>query len=191
MAITSITQVTIGNAVRVTVVSDLSGKVYYHWYADGQWVGVSVAAQRTFNLQPLEDLQIDVIDTNDPDYDYLDNAPAAYPRRRTLFWYPSPSSDVDHYLVEETPDGDEVTVTAKVPHRPEIWQYQLTTGRLQQQGEHLGGLGYSWWVRAVDRLGNVGGQTALAINRPQFGREDAPNFALALEVDTTVTISAA
>ncbi len=59
--ITSVEQVRHWNSITVSVVSDLDGVVYYHWWLDGMYVGVTAAAEKSFWVETGEQAAIEVL----------------------------------------------------------------------------------------------------------------------------------
>jgi len=174
-----------GNFTTVTVISDLGGTIYYHWYCDGALLCSTQAPSHTFWLPAAEQSRIEVLDTNDPDFDAVANAPAGYPARKTLWWIRSPAEDVLHYRVEQKQDAGAWAQIAELPAVAGQWDYTLITDRLTDLAE------YTWRVVAVDELGNE--STAAVIGPERIVRiPDAVEFEIAFDPETTrVTFAAA
>ena len=185
MSITAYSQVRIGNVTRVTVTSDLSAPIYYHWYLNGSWSGVTTGPGKSFHLGDGDQARIEAIDTNDPAYDGIANAPDGWPARRTIWWCRSVDSDVVRYRVEQQKDGGDWSTLGTVQAVAGQWPYSLLTGRLDDLAT------YAWRVYPVDAAGNDG--TALTLDSEKIVRTpDGPDFAIAFDDGTTkVTFSAA
>lgn len=186
MAITAASVMRYGQMTEVRVTSDLSADpVYYHWFNHGAYLGRTTTPMVTVSPQAGEQLRVAVIDTTDPDYDPIANAPDGYPARRTIKWHTSQASDVSHYHVEENEDAGGWTKIGTVAHDGKTWQYTFTTLPLTDLAS------YQFRVKAVDTAGNEG--TALTLAAATVVRTpDAPAFALSFDEGTTkVTISAA
>ncbi|NLE62138.1 MAG: hypothetical protein GX616_27590 [Planctomycetes bacterium] len=180
--ITAQTITRIGEIVTVTVTSSLSGTVYYHWYLDGQWYGVSTIGERTFYLAAGEQARLAVVDTTDADFDYEAGNPEPYPARRILWWVRSLSTDLDYYRIDARKDGGDWSVVATVPRDGEAWDYQWTTGRLDDL------TAYQWRVVPVDLAGNDGDPVATdaetIVRHP-----DGITFTVALEETGEITFT--
>jgi hypothetical protein len=134
-------------------------------------------------LQPNEQIQIEVIDTNDPDFDPIANAPAGYPARRSIFWIRSTDADVAHYRLEQRKDAGTWSTVANRYDRAGKWAYILQTGILVDLAS------YEWRIIPVDHAGNDGDSISLAAETI-VRTPDAPNFALAFdEITRRVTFS--
>jgi len=174
----SYTVTTVGDTTTVTVASTLTPPVYYFWYLDGQYLGMTEEATRAFNLLAGEQARIDVLDSTDEDFDPYANAPAAYPSRKTIFWIRSPATDVDYYRVEQQADGGEWETVETIPADPDAWSYSSLTERLDDLTT------YAWRIIPVDVVGNDG--TPLAFAAELIVRiPDAPAFAVTIDPDTS------
>jgi len=149
MSITSTNVHRIGAVTTVTVISDLVGTVYYHWYLDGAYVGETIAPTRSFSLAVAEQARLDVVDTLNPDFDALAAPPAAFPGRYTVHWVRSLSADVKEYLVEQQIGAGAWVELARVPHDPHAWDYYLLTGKLTDL------MNTTWRITTLDIAGNV------------------------------------
>lgn len=185
MAITAYSQVRVGSTTTVTVTSDLTGVIYYHWYVDGAYVGMTLLPTRTFQLEPGEQVRIEANDTNDVDYDPVANAPHGAPARRSLWFVRSVDDDVAEYNIEQQQDGGAFTQIATVPHDDQRWAYSVLTDRLDDLSD------YGWRAIAVDDAGNEG--SALTLGSETVVRTpDAPDFAISFDSGTSrVTFSSA
>jgi len=99
MTITSETATREGGSTTVTVTSDLTAPVYFFWYVDGAYIGRTTIGRRGFALEPDDQARIDVLDSNDPDFDAIANAPNGFPARRTLVWNRSIDTETNHYIM--------------------------------------------------------------------------------------------
>ena len=185
MAITDIQTNRAGNVTTVTVTSDLSGTIYYHWYIDGSFIATTQLNVYQFYLENDDQVRIEINDTNDPDYDPIANAPAGYPARRTIYWVRSQDSDVRHYRIEQQKDGGGWASIGEVLHDVNQWAYSLESPRLDDLSE------YEWRIIPVDLAGNDG--TALALDSEKIVHTpDAPDFTVTFnEGPDTVTFAAA
>jgi hypothetical protein len=180
--ITSQTITRIGEIVTVTVASSLSGTVYFHWYLDGQWSGRSTVGTRSFYLAAGEQARLAVQDTNDADYDYEANNPEPYPARRILWWIRSLATDVDYYRIDHRKDAGDWTAVATVPRDRERWDYQWTTGRLDDLTD------YQWRVVPVDTAGNDGTPVA-TVAETIVRHPDGITYTAALEATGELTLT--
>src|SRR5690348_4345376 len=77
----SLTQARAGNVTTATATTSLSGIVYYYWYLDGIYVGVTSSAtgssSRTFALTRGQQSRVDCLTSNSADFDFIANAPDA------------------------------------------------------------------------------------------------------------------
>ena len=185
MSITAIDQVKDGRTTTVTATSSLSGTVYYHWYIDGAWIDCTTTNVYTFVLEYGEQVRISVLDTDDPDFDAIANAPDGYPARRTISWVQSDDDDVAKYRIEQRQDfGDWVTL-GHVAHDDTQWAYRYLTGRLTDLAT------YEWRVVPIDSAGNDG--THYQFDPVTIVRApDSPNFTISFDSGTAkVTFAAA
>lgn len=179
MSITAYSTVRTGLATTVTATSSLSGTVYYHWFQDGAYLGVSTTPSKAFALAPGDQSRIEAVDTNDPDYDPLFNPPAGYPARRTITWIRSLDEDVARYRIEQY-KGLEVTpeATFYVLHESAKWLYLWLSGRLNDLTN------YYWTVTPVDAAGNDG--TIIQMDSQRVVRTpDSPTFTATFDAGTT------
>ena len=185
MAITGYTQTRAGNITRVTVTSDLSppagGVIYYHWYLDGGYQGVtrssSTTSSKTFMLDQSEHVRIVCQDSLDANYDAIANAPVGYPARRTIEWVRSVDPAVARYLVTQIV-GVDIDQVANLPALSGRWQYRFVTPPLADLTS------YTWRIAGYDAAGNAG-------NWKQVGAEkivhtpNAPRFTVSFDAGTT------
>lgn len=170
MAITSYTVQRSGTITTVTVQSDLEGTVHYFWYVDGSFVGRSLGTRRSFSLAVDEQAEIEVLDSIDPEFDAVANAPEGFPARHTLRWVRSTDDDVALYRVEQKAGAGEWTQIGTVTHTG--WEHSFLTGRLDDLTD------YEWRVWPVDKAGNVGTEIAVEARRV-VRTPDAPDFTAA------------
>jgi hypothetical protein len=185
MAITSYQQQRFGTLTIVTVTSDLSGTIYYHWYIDGAFIASTQSPMRSFTLETGDQIRIEVKDTNDADYDPIANAPDGYPARRTIWWIRSTDDDVVSYRVEQKKGAGDWTSIGIVQRNGEAWTYSLLSPRLDDLNA------YQWRVIPVDVAGNDG--TARTVDAEDVVRtSDAPDFTISFDSGTAkVTFAAA
>jgi hypothetical protein len=184
MSITNYTTVNLGGTVQVLVTSDLVGVVHYHWFADGLYVGHTLAANKFFVLGDGEQLKIEVIDTLDPVYNVAAAAPLAYPARRTLSWVRSIDADVAYYEITEQAGTADPVVLGTVLANAKTWDYSYRTGRLTDLTT------YTWTITPYDAAGNAG--TPLVITELVVRVPEAPGFTATFDEGTTlVTIAGA
>jgi len=176
MTITNYQITRLGVTVSVTATSDLEGDVWYHWYLDGLYQGVTTSPTRRFVLEG-EQARVEVVDTNDAAFDPYADPPESFPARRTVWWVRSLDSDVDHYRVEEKEGSGAWTTLGIVQHDASKWSYELVTGRLTDLTD------YEWRVIPVSKVGNDGSPVELAAERI-VRTPDAPAFTIAYDADT-------
>ena len=183
MTITDYQTIRNENLTRVIVTSDLAGTVYYHWYLDGVLVGSTESSEFWFSLEIGEQARVEVLDTNDPDFDPLQNAPEGWPARRLLWWVRSIDASIDHYRVEQQQNAGAWSIVARVPHDGNLWHYWLLSGRLDDLSD------YAWRIVPVDAAGNDGDWTLIGPEKI-VRTPDAPDFAIAYDAGTDkVTIT--
>ncbi|MCG8407568.1 MAG: hypothetical protein MI923_20415 [Phycisphaerales bacterium] len=186
MAITNQQQRRTGNVTRIIVESDLVGEIFFHWYVDGAYVGVTLQGQREFRLDAGEEFVVDVIDTIDPDFDPIANAPQAWPARRTIWWVQSQDPDIDHYRVLQIAGGLPSEI-CRIPHDPAKWTYSCLSPRLPDLAL------LRFFVLPVDQSGNVG--QSIEIQSPGHTvvrTPDSPAFNVTFDPGTSrVTITEA
>ena len=168
MTITSETTKKSGGMTTVTVVSDLSGTIYYHWFIDGSFVGQTQHGTLAIYLAPEDQVRIEAIDTNDVDFDSVANAPQGFPARRTLFWTHSVDVDPVRYVIKQQKDGGSADTIGELPVGL-AWSFVFLTPRLDDLAVYL------WQLIPVDALGNDG--TTLIIGFETVVRTpEAPEF---------------
>jgi len=167
-----------GNVTTVLVHTVLTGTVYYHWYLNGVYVGVTRSPRRSFYVADEEQADIEVIDTIDVDFDPVASAPAAYPDRRTLWWVRSvDAAGAESYRVEQQKDGGNWTEVATLDALEGQWTYEYITARLDDLAS------YAWRVIPVDRAGNDG--TAITLDAELVVRTpDAPEYTATFDSGT-------
>lgn len=168
----------IGTATLITVSSDLSGTVYFHWYIDGAYVGLTTEGEKSFVLPAGDQSIIDVEDTTDPNFDPIANAPTGYSARRTLVFERSIDTDVDRYLIEQKRGAAAYVSLGFMKHDPGQWVYEFLTPRLDDLAT------YTWRVTPIDLAGNSG--TPKVIGPELIVRTpDAPRFSATFDPGTT------
>lgn len=184
MAITSVTYARIGDVTRVFATSDLGAGAIFVWYLDGAYLSKTSAAYHDFQLAPDDQARVDVLDTTDPDFDAIANAPVAYPARRSLWWVRSPETDVAYYVVTQQEGAGPIVTVARVLQTAEAWALGWLSDRLDDLST------FTWTVTPYDLAGNAG--TSKAFVEKVVRRPDAPNFSIAFNSPaTTVTIASA
>jgi hypothetical protein len=157
------------NYVIATATSNLAGRVYYHWYINGQFRSSGLANTKTFFIRDGDTLRIECIDTNNPVFDSIANAPESVPDRFTIFWLQSQDTDVAEYSVQQNKDAGGWSEIARITHDDGQWAYEFTTERLVDLST------YQFRVIPYDVPGNAG--TALTMTSEKIVRTpDAPNW---------------
>ena len=185
MSITSIETTRFGNVTHVVATSDLGGTVYFHWYVDGAWLGMSLGGEWDLFLPLGDQARVECIDTNDADFDAIAGAPAGWPARRTLWWVRSLAEDCDQYRVEQKLGAGDWSTVAIVHQEPNRWEFSVLTDRLDDLAD------YTWRIVPVDLAGNDG--TPIEIGPERIVRTpDSPNYTISFDTETTkVTFTAA
>ena len=168
-----------GSIVTVTATSNLAGdgSVWYHWFLDGSFMASSQSNVYSVFLQPDEQARVDVLDSVDPDYDPIANAPVGYPARKSVYWYRSFETDIDFYRVDQNKASAGWTEVGRVPHSDSLWAYSLFTPRLTDLTS------YEWRVMPVDLAGNDGTATTFAAETI-VRTPDAPEFTMVYDEGT-------
>ena len=181
MAITSIEQSRNGNVTTVVATSGLAGDVRFYWYLDAAFVASTVSGTKSFVLERDDQARVDVLDSIDPAFDPVANAPVGYPARRSVSWVRSLDDDVGSYRVDQRQDGGSWTAIGSVPHEANRWSYSVLSPRLVDLD------GYEWRVVPVDLSGNDG--TALSLGSAVVVRTpDAPRFTVSFD-DATARVT--
>jgi len=176
---TSFTWKRVNNTTIVTVVPILAGTVYYFWYQDGRLVGQTQKPTKTIVLTPGDSARLEVLQTNDPAFDPIANAPVGYPPRRTLEFVRSLDPSIERYRIEQKVGSGAWTILGYVRDNPTQWSYRYQTGRL------LDLTSYSWRVVPMNAAGNDG--TPVSLGPGGGGAEfivrtpDAPTFNVAFQ----------
>jgi len=175
----------LGDVTQIDVTTWLAGVVYYCWYLDGILIDTTTSPRLWIQTAVGYQARLEVIASNDPDFDTESNAPAGWPSRRLIWWVRSVDSDVVSYRVEQDQDGGGWSTVATVAAVADQWEYQVLSDRLEDLAQ------YTWRVVPIDAAGNDG--TPIAAGEEKIVRTpDAPNFAIAFDDGTTkVTFSAA
>jgi hypothetical protein len=171
--ITSLTQTRFGTTTVITAQSSLTAATYY-WYIDGNYVGAGSSTTRTFVLASGDQARIDVLDSVDPNFDPIANAPQQFPAVRTLVFPRSMSSTIARYRIEQQINGGAWTVLGLVQDDPRAWLYSFVTMRLTDLTS------YAWRCVPMGASGNDG--TPIALTAEQVVRTpDAPGFTAAFQ----------
>lgn len=188
MSITSYSQQRSGSVTTITVVSSLTGLIYYHWYVDGAYVATTTVPRYTITLEDGDQVRLETLDTNDSEFDPLSNAPDGYSARKSLWWTRSESLDAVHYrVIQVRPQfGGEQTIIAEMDALADQWSFSLLTPRLND------GQIYNWWVYPFDAAGNQGTRIELNPQAAVLRTPDAPRFSATYSAGTQkVTLAAA
>ena len=182
-------QVREGLLTVVTVTGTLTGDdVRYHWYIDGVHVAMTTLAEYAIALEPLEQAVLVVIETDNPDFDFVAEAPTGHPARRTISWPRSTDSTTAYYVVEQEKDSAAWVEIGRFAQNDE-WSFRLLTPRLDDLAS------YQWRIVPYDAADNAGTASAGGLDiqagwnvEPILRTPDAPNFTAKLNTDTTVTL---
>jgi hypothetical protein len=185
VSVTNISQAIAGNVIVLSATSDLGGTVYFFWYLNGAFIGMTTGSSQTIALGPGDQGRIDALDSNDPDFDFVANAPAGYPARRTLVFVRSLDADVDRYKIEQQQNGGSWALLGYVPQDDSKWNYEVLSPRLADLTT------YAWRVTPIDIAGNTGTPATIAaeyiVRTP-----DAPDFSASFNPATSkVTFASA
>ena len=185
MAITAYTMTRFGTTTTVEVTSDLSGTIFYHWYADGAYLGMTTTPARTFALEYDEMIRVECQDTTDADYDPIANAPDGWPARRSIFWTRSTDTDAAGYRVEQKAGAGDWTEIGRIHQNATAWSFAVLSPRLTDLTV------YQWRVVPMDAAGNDG--TPITLDAETVVRTpDAPDFEFTYDEDTDqITFAAA
>jgi len=178
-----------GRSTLVTVVSDLvpgAGQVLlYHWYLDGEYVGKTQRAYRSFALTgDLRHQRLEVIDSVLDTFDPIASAPRGYPATRRVWWRRSTDPDVVDYDVILQKGALPEVRNATLLHQNRQWSHEYRTPVLDDLTE------YTVTVKSKHRDGNLGAAstpwTEKVVRNP-----DPPIFTTTFNPGpTTVTIAA-
>jgi hypothetical protein len=169
----------------VSVTTSLTGTVYYNWYRNGRFAGVTVRPERKFHVGAGEQIEVDCIATRWRGFAAARHAPQSYHGRRRLEWLRSADSDVDHYLVQYQKDAGGWSTFRTVKHKAGQWSYAASTPTLDD------GSTYDFRVIPVDTSSLEG--TALSLDSLLVVRHpDVTDYAVSWSSGTgQVTFSAA
>lgn len=149
-----------GPFVTVNVTSSLTGTIYYHWYRDGAWIGMTRDARLILYVPPDEQHEIVCQDTNNVAYDGPANAPDGRPPTLTVVWTASACTDIDYYKIERKEGAGEWARVGVLSDGP--WFFRWATARLTDLAS------YQWRITPVDTSGNEG--TALELDAVKIVR---------------------
>ena len=178
MSITGYVTSRSGNIITVMASSDLSGTIYYHWYLDGVLVASSQSATYSVYLPIGEQAILDVIDTNDADYDAVGNAPEGHPARRVLWWTRTLDPEAALYRIDQQKDGGAWTEVGSQPQDNSAWEYTFMTEKLTDLST------YSWRIVFVDAVGNDGYYLE-TLPEKIVRTPDAPDYTISFDAGTT------
>lgn len=129
--ITSYTFARSADTVRVTVVSNLVGDVFYHWYVDGDWIGRTLVPTNTVRVPLGRAVEIICIDTLDGDFDQYLSAPMGYPPDRIICWCRSTDPQVVAYRVSQRIAGGDWFTVGLVSADRRRWRYSFRAANLE------------------------------------------------------------
>jgi len=184
MAITNLTAKRLGKfEVQVTATSSLTGAVYYYWFLDGLFIGVTEVNTRTVYLQDAAQAKLAVVDSNTQVNDPSTLVPEMWPGRREL-WFVR-STGADHYLLEQQKNGGEWEQVCSHWPNTDQWDYTIQLASLEDLAT------YVWRIVPVDAAGNRGSARVLESERI-VRAPDAPNYTISFDPGTAnVTFSSA
>jgi len=163
-----------GGATTVTVMPILSGAVYYFWFLDGAYAGMTTEPSRTFVLDSGGQATVDCLQTFDPLFDPTVFAMPGYPAVRTLEFVRSIDPNVAEYRIEQQRASGAWTVLGRVADDSSRWTYSVVTPRLDDLTS------YGWRVVPIDAAGNDG--TTLTLAQELIVRTpDAPRFTVTFD----------
>jgi hypothetical protein len=170
MSVTISTQSIDGTTV-VTATSTLSPPVYYAWWLNGIFLGLSTSNTWTFRPDAGEQLFVEVVEGNSPDYDPATKPMLAAPARRLLQWIRSLDATCAAYQVQQNENSHGWTTIATINADPLTWQYSFTTQPLDDLAR------YQFRVLPLDAAGRAG--TPIAIPAELIVRTpNAPTFSV-------------
>ena len=173
-----------GQLSTIRVGTPLAGRVYYFWWVDGTYAGMTAGPEYVLLLPAGEQARVECVPSQNPLFDYLTYGPSTPPARALVWWIGSPAADVDYYRIDQAADGGAWSELGQVVHASELWDYRYLTPRLDDLTS------YAWRVVSIDKAGNEGPpivQSPRAIVRAP----DAPDYTAAFDEGTTrVTFSA-
>ena len=174
----ALTSVRIGNIVTITADSILTGTVYYYWYFDGTFMGMTTSNTYSVYVELNEQINVVVKDSNSALFDAVSNAPTDYPARRTIYWNPPDASDIYYYRVEQNRASAGWTTIGIIYHQARDWEYYLYTPRLSDL------ISYQWRIYPVDTALNDG--TVITLDAETIVRKpDAVDYTHTFDEDTT------
>ena len=175
-----------GSVTVLTAAGAFTGRVFYHWWVDGNYAGQTASPTLAVHLEASDVARVEVIETLDPDFDPVVNAPAMYGPRRVIRWLRSVDLTAHKYRVEQSRSGAAYTVigTAYVANRNQ-WEFEVVTPRLDDL------VSYEWRVIPVTLAGNDGAPLGipaeLIVRTP-----DAPDYTVLYDdITERVTFTAA
>lgn len=167
----------IGETTQVTVASDLVPPVYLRWYLDGQYLGMTTATARSFAIPHGEQVRIEVIDTDDPDF--VPPLSNPYGPKRLLFWLRSLAAEaaLSSYRIEQKIGSGAWVELVTMPAVAGRWSYEYTTARLADNET------YTWRITPIDATGLDG--TPLVLGPELLVRvPDSPEWDLEYDPET-------
>jgi hypothetical protein len=147
-----------GDFCRVSVTTNLTGRVYWHWYVNGRYAGMSRASNRVFPVPRGAQANITSKPVRYASYNGAENEPLALSGEVTLEWTRSVDANIDRYLAQYQSAGGPWVTFAKVRDSG-AWSYRVTTPQLDDD------VVYSFRVVPVDAAGNDGTAADLGSER--------------------------
>lgn len=161
-----------------TVAGRFRGRVFYHWYVDGEYGGMTATPTFSVYLSVGDVARIKVLETLDPNFDPIANAPAMYGPRKRLRWLRSLDLSAHSYRVEQNRAGAEwVAIGTVFAAGRNAWEFSFVSPRLDDL------VSYAWRVVPVTNAGNDG--NALVFPAETVVRTpDAPGFTVTWDEST-------
>lgn len=175
-----------GPVTVLTVAGRFAGRVFYHWWVDGDYGGRS--ASNTFGVHsPAASVaRLYIIETLDPDFDPVAGAPDMFGPRKMIRWLRAVDLAAHSYRVEQSRAGAGwVEIGSVFAAGRAAWEFALKTPRLDDL------VSYAWRVIPVTFAGNDGNTLAFAAETI-VRTPDAPDWTVTWDPDTErVTFAAA
>ena len=175
-----------GSVTVLTVAGRFAGRVFYHWWVDGEYGGRSASPTFGVHLPAADFARVDIIETLDPDFDPVAGAPAMFGPRKVIRWLRSLDPVAQRYRVDQSRAGAAFAEIGMVfPAGRNTWEFSVTSPRLDDL------VAYSWRVVPISRAGNEG--ASLAFPAETIVRTpDAPDYTATYSDGTArVTFTAA
>lgn len=176
-----------GRSVSVTAIGDgaRASSVYYYWFRDGVFVGITTTPRRTFQVRSGQQAAIEAVIRNSPDVDPSTIGAVLPSGKVILEWVRSDGSDEVAYRIQQKQDAGSYTTIARVP-MDGSWSYRYETGKLDDLSE------YTWKIIGIDAAGNVQSSGVTVGPITIVRRPDAPDCDFSYDSGTArVTIGEA